>query len=47
MNRALATSKQECDNAEVQLQDLQARNDAVVNEDWENKLKAIQESFEN
>ena len=46
MNVALEMAKQECENCEVKLQDLQAKNDDIQNENWENKLKALEHEFQ-
>ena len=46
VNNSLARAKQDCEASEVRLQDLQAKNDQMQNEDWERKLKALQADFE-
>ena len=46
VNTALQRAKQECENSEAQLSDMQAKNESVQNEnDWENKIKALQNTL--
>jgi len=41
----LTQTKKECENIELQLSDLQAKNDLVQSEGWERKLMALQDEF--
>jgi len=43
----MVVSKTDCENSELKLADLQAKNEKDDSEDWENKLKALQGQFAN